>query len=270
MPQPHKSRAVARMDPGVLPPYPTEASSGRPSNVTEPQSRYEDGTYLAASPTWHSEDAAWKARHILEILRELGLQPKTVADVGCGAGGVLANLQSELLGTECDGFDISSQSIEIARTHERPGLRFHARDFVSQEGSFDLLLCLDVFEHVDDYLGFLRKLATRAEHVVFHIPLDMSTLGVARRWHLQTRASLGHLHYFSVDTARETLRDTGYEILAERSIDGDAEERKLHGWKSAVVRSVRRLLFTVAPTFAIRHLGGRSLMVLARPLREAN
>lgn len=44
--------------------------------------------------------------------------------------------------------------------------------------SWDLVLVLDVFEHVDDYLGFLRGLSRIARNIIFHIPLDISVMRV--------------------------------------------------------------------------------------------
>ncbi len=70
------------------------------------------GGYLAKNPAWHVEESVWKARQILCMLRQNGVAPKTVCDVGCGAGEVLKQLK-ENLDTGCDflGSDISPQAI---------------------------------------------------------------------------------------------------------------------------------------------------------------
>ena len=73
---------------------------------------YLDGGYLAKNPAWHVEESAWKARQVLCMLRQNGVAPKTVCDVGCGAGEVLKQL-GENLDAECEfwGYDISPQAI---------------------------------------------------------------------------------------------------------------------------------------------------------------
>ena len=53
---------------------------------------YIDGTYSFSHPTWHDEDAPWKASEIYKILDDNHLTPRRIVDIGCGAGGVLASL----------------------------------------------------------------------------------------------------------------------------------------------------------------------------------
>ena len=75
-------------------------------------------------------------------------------------------------------------------------------------------MAIDVFEHVEDYFGFLRKLREKAEYKIFHIPLDLSVQTVLRSSPIiKGRKSVGHIHYFTKETALETLKDTGYEII---------------------------------------------------------
>jgi hypothetical protein len=72
---------------------------------------------------------------------------------------------------------------------------------------------MDVFEHVDDYLGFLKLCKGRAKNTMFHIPLDISAQAVLRNQLIDSRNSVGHLHHFIKDTAIATLVDSGYEIV---------------------------------------------------------
>ena len=80
---------------------------------------------------------------------------------------------------------------------------------------FDVVLAMDVIEHVEDYYGFLRKLQVKGEFKVFRIPLDISALGVAQscRHILTERETVGHIHYFTKDLALAALEDTGYEVI---------------------------------------------------------
>jgi hypothetical protein len=76
------------------------------------------------------------------------------------------------------------------------------------------LAAIDVFEHVPDYLGFLRQLRAKAGPKIFHIPLELWAMSaVSRRWLPESRQSARHLHYFNRDTSLAALRDTGYEIV---------------------------------------------------------
>ncbi|MEN9630073.1 MAG: hypothetical protein RJA10_3301 [Pseudomonadota bacterium] len=230
-------------------------------------SRYEDGRYAAANPSWHEEDSPWKAARIAAMLKRHALQPATVAEVGCGAGGVLQALSAGWgPSVRCSGFEVSPDA--FARCQGKaapPQLQFHLADLLADDQAhFDLLLAIDVFEHVDDYLGFLRRLRGKGRHTVFHIPLDLSAQTVLRGTPLLTaRHTVGHLHHFTQQTALATLRDAGYEVLDQRYTAGALDLPARH-WKAALMKLPRRLLFALAPDLTVRALGGWSLLVLAR------
>ncbi|MGZ5396718.1 MAG: class I SAM-dependent methyltransferase [Mycobacterium sp.] len=235
----------------------TDIHEGQPS-------RYVDGQYEQANPTWHDEDAPWKAQKIAEFLRDESVTPESVCDLGCGAGGVLAGLARRMPGTKLVGYDISPQAIELARRlHPEVQVRLGE----PKEGSdrFDLVLLVDVFEHVEDYLGLLRRVAPLGKRLVCHIPLDMTALMVARaKPILKAREQIGHLHYFSKDTAIATLRDASYDVQAFRYTAGaiDLPGRTM---RTKIAQWPRRVGFRVAPDFTVRTLGGYSLMVLCTP-----
>jgi SAM-dependent methyltransferase len=232
---------------------------------------YIDGTYSFSHPTWHDEDAPWKASEIYKILDDNHLTPRRIVDIGCGAGGVLASLVDSFPPPRplAVGFDISPDAINMARSREKPGLSFRCGDFLEgNESDFDLSLCVDVFEHVDDYLGFLRKLRLRAKMHVFHIPLDMYVSGLLRRGHLGMRREYGHIHYFDRFTAIETLKYTNYRIvdarythIAEDLLDVHPERKNLRRMIGNAGRRCLRSLLN--EDWSNQILGGSSLLVLA-------
>jgi hypothetical protein len=57
---------------------------------------YQNGTYLKHNPSWHMEESPFKVKQISRMMKRQNLVPKTVCDVGCGAGVVLAKLQMYL------------------------------------------------------------------------------------------------------------------------------------------------------------------------------
>src|SRR5262245_60424428 len=175
-----------------------EALEGR-SRRMEEQQLYLGGAYLEHNPTYHVEDSPWKAAQVLRMLAKHAIRPGSVCEVGCGAGEVLRQLQQHLLGdTVSHGYDISSQALSLCKTRDNDRLCFFREDFLAKDTEcYDLLLCLDVLEHVEDYMGFLRRLLARAVNKLFHIPLDLSVQGVLRGTPiLGSREAAGHLHYF--------------------------------------------------------------------------
>jgi 2-polyprenyl-3-methyl-5-hydroxy-6-metoxy-1,4-benzoquinol methylase len=229
---------------------------------------YTSGEYISLNPSYHVEDSPWKAQKILTMIAKHNLKPESIVEVGCGAGEILHQLQIQLpYETEFYGYDISSQAIELCRQRANSQLHCFCEDLLSKDiPPPDLLLCIDVFEHVEDCLGFLRALQRKqAKHTLFHIPLDMSVLSVMRSAPIISwRETLGHLHYFSKDTALATLQDTGYEIIdwtyTYGSIELDQPPRSLKG----MAANIGRQIFNLAnPDIAVRLLGGAALLVLA-------
>ena len=177
---------------------------------------YEDGTYLENNPSWHEEDSPWKAMQIRKIIEKNHLEPDSICEIGCGAGGVLCQLSKDYSDDKAFfGYEISPQAFELCSKKSAHNLTFKHFDLLSDNADyFDIVMAIDVFEHVEDYFGFLRKLKEKAKYKIFHIPLDLSVQSILRSSKIiDVRKSVGHIHYFTKETALETLKDTGYEIV---------------------------------------------------------
>jgi len=243
----------------------TPAVPGRLVSIDSESAIYRDGRYLKNNPSWHIEESPFKVTQIRRMIRQQNLAPKTVCDVGCGAGLVLAELQPHLPpDCVCWGYDVSPHALTMSANRGNKNLRFRLRDIRTDECDtfFDLLLMLDVFEHVEDYMGLVRAVRSKAKQKLFHIPLDLSVQAVVRRNGLLLRRDHhAHLHYFTKETALRTLTDVGYTIVdhfyTPRCIElGDLLVQK-------IARIPRKLAFAVSPDVTVRMLGGYSLMVLA-------
>jgi SAM-dependent methyltransferase len=225
---------------------------------------YKDGSYLKKNPTWHVEESPFKVKYILQLLRRNSLDVHSVCEAGCGVGEVLRLLQLEMPpGVELTGFDISPQAHELSAPRENEHLHFMLAD-ITQESAlhFDLLLVLDVIEHLEDYFSFLRAVRGISQYKIFHFPLDLSVQAVIRKdGLLKRRRDHDHIHYFSRETVLATLADAGYHVVdcffAPRSNEiGPNFVQKLF-------RLPRAALFALDQQLAVRTLGGYSFMILA-------
>jgi len=226
---------------------------------------YIDGDYLEKNPEWHADESPFKVTQILRMLRKNNLSPKSICEVGCGAGEVLKLLQ-EKMDNDCSfwGYEISPHALKLCETKANEKLHFKLADVSQEEGAFfDMILVLDVIEHVEDYYGFLKGLQPKSELKMFHFPLDLSVQAVARRRGLLTRRELfGHIQYFTKETALETLKDVGYELLDYFYTPRCIELAKQMIQKIAILP--RKICFAIHADLAVRFLGGYSLLVLAR------
>jgi 2-polyprenyl-3-methyl-5-hydroxy-6-metoxy-1,4-benzoquinol methylase len=122
------------------------------------QELYISGTYLEKNPTWHVEESPWKARQIMRMVTRNHIVPKTICEVGCGAGEVLKQLQ-EQMDSECLfwGYDISPQAFELSKSRANERLQFKLADIRQEQNAFfDLILIMDVIEHLEDYFRFFE------------------------------------------------------------------------------------------------------------------
>ena len=226
---------------------------------------YMDGTYLDKNPLWHSDESPFKVKHILRMLKKHHLQPRTICEVGCGAGEVLRLLQQKM-DDPCRfwGYDISPQAMNQCKNRTNDRLHFKLADLTREEGAFfDLLLVLDVFEHVEDYFGFLDGIRAKGDLKIFHIPLDLSVQAVLRKRGLLKRHELwGHLHYFTKETALEALKHAGYEVLDSFYTPRGIELARETVHKIALLP--RKICFSIHQDLTARILGGYGLLVLAR------
>lgn len=236
--------------------------------TTATQSKlYTNGQYLTQNPTWDAEDSPWKAAQIQKMLKKHNLQPTSICEVGCGAGEILTQLQKNLpKKTNLTGYDISPQAIKLAQPKQNDHLKFKLEDFANTDNATDcnLLLAIDVVEHVEDLYGFLKSLHSKAKYKIFQIPLDLSAQTVLREKPiLANRKKVGHIHYFTKETALATLKDAGYQIV-DNFYTGSLTDRSSKSIKNKLAKLPRKLLFKIAPDFTVRLLGGYSLLVLAK------
>src|SRR5262245_45686070 len=129
---------------------------------------YQDGTYLDLHPDWHVGHSAWKADQVLKMLTRNNLRPRTVCEVGCGAGEILAQLHDRMPDDlHFTGYEVSAQAAQLCEQRRKPRLNFMLGDAFADPTQYDMVLSLDVIEHVEDIYGFLRALRKKGAHKVF-------------------------------------------------------------------------------------------------------
>lgn len=233
------------------------------STISDPSSDpHLNGKYFEHNPTWHVEFSPWKAENIFRFIQQKQLTPKTIVDVGCGAGELLRLLQTKM-DPACRfwGYDVAPPAIEMAKQRENDRLRFELSDFPAIETQkMDLLLALEVVDHVEDYRGFLRAVRNRAEWKLFSFSLDISVQSTLRKGALLSRRELhSHLHHFNKETALAVLRETGYEV-----VDHIYPPTFAYSTLAKAALPIRKLFFALNQDFTARMFGGYSLLVLAR------
>lgn len=225
---------------------------------------YQSDAYAAKNPSWHEEDSPWKARQIEKMLKKHKLVFDSLCEVGCGTGEILLNLEKAFPRVKMSGYEISPHAFDRAKRKETTNTRFYLADLLDESGlRFDVILAIDVIEHVEDYVSFLKAIKPYGKYKVFHIPLDLSAQSIVRSWPiLQLRNDVGHLHYFYKETALATLKDCGYDII-DHCYTASRLELPNQVLSSRIMRLPRRMMYAFNQDITVRLLGGYSILVLA-------
>ncbi len=221
--------------------------------------RYTGGEYLEHNPDWHVADSAWKAEHILRMLGTMdGIE--TVCEVGCGAGEILRQLHDQRPSlTRLVGYEIAEAPFRMAAARSSDRLSFVLGDAAEHPETFDLMLIMDVIEHVPDPIAFLANLRFKARTTLVHIPLDLSAQSILRPGKLMTiRRDVGHIHYFTLETALATLAEAGYTVRGHALTP--VFEQAVGSSLSRFAQLPRRVL---PPSLAARAFGGYAVLVAA-------
>ena len=230
-----------------------------------PFKAYESGEYLVKNPTWDIEDSEWKAAEILKILNRNKLFPKKIVEVGCGAGGILVSLQNARPKVKYSGYEIASSAEKFWGKYKDRDITFKVEDFLhAKTPHFDILLMLDVIEHLPNLFDFLTALKGRSNYYIFHIPLDLSAISVLREMPLlKVRKKVGHIHYFTKGLALALLDECNFDVL-DWHYTGASFSAPQVNWKTKLANLPRRLVCAINRDVGIRLLGGDTLIVLAK------
>ncbi len=148
----------------------TDTTNSSAENTFNNVDAAEIAKFDAVASRWWDKDSEFKPLHDINPLRvnfideRAGLSGKSVLDVGCG-GGILSEAMTRR-GAEVTGIDMGATPLKVARLH---GLESEVsvtyRQMTVEElaeecpGSFDVVTCLEMLEHVPDPESIVKACA---------------------------------------------------------------------------------------------------------------
>ena len=149
----------------------------------------------------------WRHRVLLRAIKCAGTPPRRALEIGCGKG-VARDMLERDLGIPVDGCDLNRTVLEMAK----PGKgKLFIYNIFDQEPSlldaYDAVFLLDVLEHIDDDLAFLRAALRHLRSgglVVVNVPASMLFFSDYDR-------AVGHLRRYSAASLTTLLRQSGAE-----------------------------------------------------------
>ena len=156
------------------------------------------------------------------------LQGKAALDIGCGAG-LLCEPMARL-GADVTGVDASAENVNVAAAHaEGVGLdiRYMAGEVGSLDiGTFDLVTCVEVIEHVADKRAFIGDVAARLAPGGLLVMSTPNRTAASRLLLVGAAEAIGYVpkgthdwrDFINPDEFAELLSDVGLEIIDQRGI----------------------------------------------------
>jgi 2-polyprenyl-3-methyl-5-hydroxy-6-metoxy-1,4-benzoquinol methylase len=175
--------------------------------------------YADDAPTW-SNAYLWPP--VLRVLKRAAPSPRSLFELGCGNGATARMLAAE--GYAVTGVDPSASGIEIAKRHEREGLRFEVGstgdDLAAKFGRFPVVVSLEVIEHCPSAREFIRSFASLLApggvgliSTPYHGYLKNLAVVASGRFdrHFNPLWEGGHLKFFTEAKLRELFEETGFK-----------------------------------------------------------
>ncbi len=167
---------------------------------------------------------AWHFNKLNAVLSGIDIKPKTILDVGCASGWFLSRVSKKYPHAKCYGIDIYDKAIAFGKK-KYPKIKFSVSDadkLPYRASTFELVICTEVLEHVDDpkkTLQEIKRVLKRNGRAV--IELDSGSLLFTIVWYLW-RLSRGnvwnhsHLHSFNVKKLERMLKSAGFVIISKK------------------------------------------------------
>ena len=127
-----------------------------------------------------------RKQNILRALRSILPEIESFVDIGCGAGDLACTLAE--LGLVGTAYDFSRDAIDMARSMQArrsidgARLRFvHSQDSLEQmQGTYDLVLCMEVLEHIeDDAAAFAELVRLTNKYLILSVPAKRCLFGAS-------------------------------------------------------------------------------------------
>ncbi len=183
---------------------------------------YTSGTYWNTHESYLKDDKPAKARDVIDgfvaAVDKVGTSEIRVADVGGGTGAVIAELARLLkplrpnVTIKATIFEIAANAVEYGRK-AFPQQEYVNAFFQGNEGTFDVLMYIDVLEHVENPWDLLRKARGCSQTLLIRQPLEGTLPMFRHNSYKGQRESLGHINYFNYRQFLDMAASCGWTPL---------------------------------------------------------
>lgn len=169
----------------------------------------------------------WHTNKLKVVLNLIPNSPKKILDVGCASGWFISEIAKIFPNAKCYGVDIYDRAILFGKK-AYPHIQFAVADAHSlpfKNESFDLVVCTEVLEHVDNPKDALLEIkrVLKKEGVAI-IELDSGSALFSIVWFLWKKIhgrvwNDAHIHSFNVNKLERIIVSSGFTILKKKKFN---------------------------------------------------
>jgi SAM-dependent methyltransferase len=153
----------------------------------------------------YNPGARHRRRHVFELLERCRFE--SLLDVGCGNAELLRLINARFPGRKLAGADLSAVVVE-QNAKALPDMRFFVADIENKplDGTFDVVLCTEVLEHLDRPRDAMKHLANAVKpggHLIVTTPTGHV---------FPTEKYFGHVRHPRVDELKEWAQSANLDV----------------------------------------------------------
>jgi ubiquinone/menaquinone biosynthesis C-methylase UbiE len=147
---------------------------------------------------------------VRDLFQKYGIEKKSaILDVGCNYGYFVGDLQNTGF-QNVYGADISKEAIEYGTSKEIKNLSLSdVANLPYRDNNFDIVLALDVIEHIEDDAQALREIYRVTKHEGYSLIMVPAYMFL---WGLQDEVAK-HYRRYTKSTFTSRVKESGFEIV---------------------------------------------------------
>lgn len=201
-------------------------------NIKGVEELYSTDRYIENYPSLHAQDSSWKVAKIIPMLdlfinNHCDKDKLNILDVGGGAGLILKSISSYI--QECYGIKVNKFALDLSpgalriQKENNPDIKGLFNEDIAhasvKDKEMDLVLMIDVIEHLSKPSQALRELRRISHFIIFKVPLEdciylnirnFLSRGKLRKQSIETR---GHINIYDLNKIKKQVEGNVGAIL---------------------------------------------------------
>ena len=147
-----------------------------------------------------------------KIKKYIKLKHNKVFEIGCGSGGILNAFKK--IGFTVYGCDYAVDYVQYAKSNNI-NIDIGSYETLTKYGQADCLILSQLLEHIPNPIDFLKSikcLLDKTSILYIEVPL-IENIANIYNYDIFSYLQNAHVFYYSIDTLKELLKNSGYKII---------------------------------------------------------